>query len=686
MSAKTGGLEYTIGIDSRNRNTNLYPEPNDFILDVESSQGRLPIQQLYLSSLEFPMSQYTIEDEWSNLFFDQGYPVEVTNNLTEANQILSVMIGNDTFTAVIPPRLNPIVQVIPRSATSATFTTAYPHGLFNRELWNWGFPIRLGGTFITDTNTTNLTTNATVVIVDAMSFTISNIPALTPATTWGPVNVPVDGDIGFVWAPEIATPNDLARITTHAFLEVLPSRPRVSVRYDPPLNNFVLSVTSVPSGVQAWLLNDGTPSLAFNLGIGCSLMHKLEPLKCTSEGLFMITGSQPYCCLSRLQITPGNYLCENFSRTVEIIWNRLYFPAPCSPAPGSESNFIFSDSCGVCYTIPIPFGWYSPEVFAAFLQTQMNLADPTGNYTVTYSEATGKFTFASPEFFGLEFGNDDTTQRVAIALGFDNLPLRDLTTYSSAYPIRIPTNACSNREVSDVLRVVSDPSKKSMKFVLSGRKPQQGTVTTLGGVTTITFPQAHGYQVGDVLHIGAYLATVIEVVDWQTVQVDIGTIPPGDIAGVQCIVPYFSGILNFYFGPLADQNRNSIFPEIMGFNPRPYLWTPGTYELVPPFEWNFEGPNYILIQLENPTGSTYIQHAHHKDNIVNLLAKVVLYPPFSMQRLYPMQIMLQGITILNSVKVRILNPNHTLYRFHGRNWSATLSLVSPATTAQQVCY
>ena len=686
MSAKTGGLEYTIGIDSRNRNTTLYPEPNDFILEVASSQGRLPIQQLYLSSLEFPMSQYTIEDEWSNLYFDQGYPVEVTNNITAANQILSIMIGESTYTAVIPPRINPIVQVIPRSATSATFTTAFPHGLFNRELWNWGFPITLGGTFITDDAATNLTTNATVQIVNAMSFTISNIPLGTPATTWGPINTIVNGDIGFVWAPEIATPADLARIITHAFLEVLPSLPKVTVKYDSTINAFILSVTGLSAGVQAWLLSDGSPSLAFNLGIGCSLMHKLEPLKCISEGVSMITGAQPYCCLARVQYPTGNYIPDSFARTMEIIWNRLYFPAPCSPPPGSEATFIFSDSCGVCHTITIPFGWYSPDVLAAYLQTQMNVAVPTGNFTVTYSPTTGLFTFTSTGVFGLEFGDTDAVQRTAIALGFDNLPLRDLTSYSSATPVFIPTNACSGREVSDVLRVVADPSKKNFRFVLSGRKPQQATVVTLGGITTITFLQAHGYQVGDVIHIGPYLARVTAVVDWQTLEVDIGSINPADIAGAQCIVPYFSGIFNVYFGTLSDQTRYSIFPEILGFNPRPYFWTPGSYTLSPPYEWSFDGPNYILIQLENPTGSTYIQHAHHRDNIVNLLAKVVLYPPFSMQRLYPMQIMLQGINILNSIKVRILNPNHTLYRFHGRNWSATLSLVSPATTAQQVCY
>ena len=52
----------------------------------------------------------------------------------------------------------------------------------------------------------------------------------------------------------------------------------------------------------------------------------------------------------------------------------------------------------------------------------------------------------------------------------------------------------------------------------------------------------------------------------------------------------------------------------------------------------------------------------------------------------PQEAIFQGLKIINQLHFRILNPDHTLYHFHGQNWSATLVFVTSSLSGAQICY
>ena len=69
MNTKT---EYAICLDSSNRDTVRFPEPNDITIDLKE---RCSVQAIVLGSFEFPYSQYLIEDDWCDFEFDTGISV-----------------------------------------------------------------------------------------------------------------------------------------------------------------------------------------------------------------------------------------------------------------------------------------------------------------------------------------------------------------------------------------------------------------------------------------------------------------------------------------------------------------------------------------------------------------------------------------------------------------------------------
>jgi len=89
----------------------------------------------------------------------------------------------------------------------------------------------------------------------------------------------------------------------------------------------------------------------------------------------------------------------------------------------------------------------------------------------------------------------------------------------------------------------------------------------------------------------------------------------------------------------------------------------------------FEPPNYVLVEVTNPQGSTYIQHAWKGHNIPTLLAKLTLFPAYKQDRLPVVPYIFNGGRGITTMRIRILNPDHSLFQFHGRNWSGSIVFV-----------
>jgi hypothetical protein len=68
---------------------------------------------------------------------------------------------------------------------------------------------------------------------------------------------------------------------------------------------------------------------------------------------------------------------------------------------------------GSLYTIVIPYGFYSPEELAAYVENQMNVEVPSIDMQVTYDNITG-YTFESQALEDFYFPSDEQIQRVSI--------------------------------------------------------------------------------------------------------------------------------------------------------------------------------------------------------------------------------------------------------------------------------
>lgn len=583
-------------------------------------------------------------------------------------------------------------------------------------------------------------------------------------------------------------------------------------------SNLVDSADSAAERVEVISIVNSIPSvdsLALQLGFPDSLtIHERVPQRTSIS----------YLHFSMLKLDPGNYQGQTLAPQLDLQWNRLYFEKPVPPAGAPPvdytQKFAFSDSSGTVHVISIPFGMYTPRTFALFLQQQMNALAAAGTtYTVTFAIDT--FTFSSNSttpgatapVFGLELATaaSQSPQLVSIStgspyptvaqrLGFQTLNYRGKAVYVSPIQAYVPQAsafssslakspytsistdaggasangifAINNRGLSFLWIPSYSSTTNKFTFNLSLPRPNVGTITgsapTVDGenaIVTLVFPEAHGFQPLQPLHLqftglGAgtqvFDAVVLTVPDAFTVTIDPGTqsnvpvtinggaIVPSWIAlasapisaqlaytptGNMFMAPMYSSATSTADGasqPVSSAvpNFNQLPSAMLGFPDQDFIWTGtqapdvGTQSLLTaPFNTTFpqlriarttliaaaffdspnlgserslfpltspqtvelEGPQYLLLQIIDPQVTTHFQHRYKQDLKTNLLAKILLHNQscHKIERFLHVQGLLGGAySRLVSVRLRLLNPDHTLYQLHNKNWSGTLSVTA----------
>lgn len=159
-------------------------------------------------------------------------------------------------------------------------------------------------------------------------------------------------------------------------------------------------------------------------------------------------------------------------------------------------------------------------------------------------------------------------------------------------------------------------------------------------------------------------------------------LPTIDTTWLVDVIPMNKGAFNLYF-PAAHGHCWSRLAEIYGFPSGASLWADPL--LVAPWHWNLEQPPYLLLDLGLQHVSATITHRCGNDVLSGFFGKIVLYPPFKEMRMTPIQAMGTGVSVVSSVHLRLLNPWHQLYEFHGRNWSITVILASNTKGARTDC-
>lgn len=686
-------LEYTICIDTNNRDTEIYPEANEFRYDLNISQDRIPVQQIYLGSIELPLPQWTVEPIWQNLYFDEGLRLLVNSGDQVSLRTFSVDIGDDTVDVIIPIWANSIIDVDDTDPTKPIFTTMLPHGLSLRSCWKDTDPIRLISTPLIDPAIIDLTaTNPNLVIVSDTEFQLCNVVPVV----W----IDPGGIFGFLHAPRITDPAMLARIIQKGISETTNG---VTFAYDSTTDLFSLTL---PSNVDVMIINQGCNGLPTLLGFGFQSLcyESTDSIVCPVADSFagvgqspgigprVITGQQQFSCVSLIAITPGNYTAAGLGTEISMQFNRFWLDPGCDGM--TMNHFIFSDSCGQCFDVIVPGGLWTPDTLAQFLTDQMNTLDPSTTYTVAWNMDSQQFCISSDgPCFGLEF--DDPTNTMAWRLGFESICYRSGNDYKSTKVVHVPVMGCPNTlqpltYPSNIYVPVIQTAQRRFQFSTCKPRPQTAVITDIGnGLIRATTTLSHGFQIEDVVTLTGPLpgfqVRVVQVEDAFNFRAEFGSLPLVGVNGLPiCICSAEQAIFNFFMNP--DIRERVLRPCILGFRPETVMWSVEGPTFFAPFVYWLDHPDYLLLQISDPQGSAYIQHDWKNDNLTNIFAKLVIYPAYRLERVYPMQKIMQGIQVVTYLDIAILNPWHDPYQLHGRNWSATLVFVVAQLTGAQLCY
>lgn len=689
MSNSGFGQEYTVCFHTANRDTAVYPQPNAFTMPLtgDGANSIPPVNQLHMGSIELPScTQWTIEDAWSQIRFDQGISTAI--NVTPAedgNQLFSLSVTPSAgaaavpVVAAVPPTLNPATIAV--AGVTATVTTTFPHGLVAARSGGWT-AVTLEGTTLQDAAAQNLSTNATVVITGATTFTMTTVAGAPAAGA------------GYLLSRN-PNPTQLAAGLTAAlnaalavaFVDVTPL---ARVTYSPTTNLFTLSMSNGRRDMLVTLTH-GTPSLPAKMGFGTGAILSLTPSSDPLTTNYAVTGNySASTCPATLTLQPGNYTPASFIPELERAWNPFVFNGGCAAAAGDREVFAFTNAAGACFQIPIDYGTYTPTLFATYLTAAMNAADPSQTYTVTYAAATQTLTIASNMPLGLPLDDPVVSPNLVERMGFEPVCYNGALSYTGA-PLGYAPGECSTvpqwrsgnlrllwREAQCrfTLRFCGTPCQTDI-IVVAGAPPQ-GTIGPL--------PLAHGLSVGDFVSLTATTGAastlpVVAVPDAFTFVVDMygSAIVNGDTVAV-CDWASQNASLNLYLHGVPA------LAAVMGF-PASAVFSGSDGELAAPHAYNFDGPPYLLWVIAEPSGSTFIRHPWRGSTRTDVFAKLILRNnTYAIERLYPMQKIVQGNHRMATLTMAVYNPDHTLYNFHGKDWSGTLTFVTSSTAGAQLCY
>lgn len=727
--------EYSIYIDSYNREKKLDSDPNsqnnptnDIIIPVKMPTGRLPVAELNLGSLELPLAQYTVEDNWKNFFFDEGLDLIVQD---DANMALTQFIINENGTdilAQLPQSQNPVIDVQADGLTY-TFTTLYPHGLEIMDAYTWGDPIRLISTPIVDPDLYTLSSsNTNLTILSETEFSITLPGALT-------FSAPA-GVFGYVWAPTIPNPAILASLVTAALNVAAPNHWRVT--YDTASGRFKLcwinSGCDYRTASPAFLIIPGTDSLPSLMGFGQVNinipMPVVETKQPTEFDLILardrilepkdncLVALNCYQCKSHISIDPGNYSANDLGANMSRQWNRFYFDQGCDADPESvAAELVFSNSCGSCFTVQVPYGKYTPDGLAAQLQAGMIALVPGGNFSVTWNNEAGTFVISCDITFSLEWDKTTKSQDLAYRMGFLPVPYRNQTIYESSRPFYVPTKGCCPTSIPErFTSYVYMPFVlgTERKFSIERSKPRAQLTTVEGltyngnGTATIVTDFAHGFQPYDIVQFtfptagaptqppsgpGPYYFRVISNDAYDTFTIDTGSVDMTALDPDAPVCVFLAGdvVGNVYFAPCqlqpgnTDQNQSYVLAQILGYMERDYLFYPPNTTWTSPSCFSLDWPTYVLVAITEPVGNAHTEHTWGTDNAVGVW-KALLYPSLRLERNMPLRLQLPDLKVVNRLKIAIYNPDHTLYQMHGKPWSGSINMLVVEKRINQICY
>ena len=511
--------------------------------------------KIALASCEFDISQYSIEEDWSRVYFmERTVPRFAVGARTLSFAVTEpAQHGATTVVDVtLPLPSNPIVDMRFNSVTrQLSITTEHPHGLWSNgrslaaEWETWGERCRIAAAPFGEVSLTEAAKAGQLFPTDdPREFRLTHTPRPS-ATALAAEPSPIKGVVLCPAPPSLA---HLARVLTAALQSSMlgargasgvcddacgtaaPLQAQPHVRYDAEANVFAFEIGAYPnygdtarvavSGdrlAQALGFVPGFNERAFERNVrhvssvprNGDLLAPTRPLLERTQGIDGVERGD--ACPLRVQgcpirwpyvdLRPGHYgpSKRNFgagqprriSSEVELQFNRFVLQAHDDGGPA----IVVVDTRCAMHAIPLDLGRYSASTMAQMLTDKLREAE--GPIQVAFRD--GRFVFVADEPFSLLFNHPQSID--ATRLGFEALPYEGARAYSGAV-VHAPSPPPSN-----VYGVVEEPAQQKFRLVVMGPPPliARYVARALGRAVLETFQTgraaAHGLSVGDTVRL-----------------------------------------------------------------------------------------------------------------------------------------------------------------------------------------
>lgn len=715
--------------------------------DDSSLTFRMPSDRLHpgafkvsLASCEFPMVQWTIEEDWNRLYVHEGIWFDTPG----ANEIpVAIKRAGEAeaelLTLRLPPRLNRVRHTERRNDGTLVVTCERPHCLWQgaRLLRSYFTSPLLAPSLLAGNMAGDVALGGLADALEYVSPTQLAVRGLCAA---------VGDHATHLLTPPVPSITRLCAHLSEAAREATPLGVRLAFTYDATCDT--LRATGIPSS-DAVLVRFLPCPLAHACGLSTA------PLRFGGAGGALVWPAEPTHLWDYVEMPGGFYspchrpMCTGqplkFGAELESALNRLYFPLTGVSGGGVAPHLlVFADPDGRILSCAIPNGRYTPERLCLHLEAAMTNAAVLACPGVVYSvhrdgdrfvfacERTGEDGVLHPSVFQILFHHAQGID--PSRLGFHPQPLVGSHTYVAPCPTRVATatpvgcerGGNARRHTANLVRVGDVAAQK--RFELQTAQPPLLLAAVLGGgggrMTTRTVrvrthvggrPFAHGLQPGDVVRAVPSAAVTMALEDGTDAELreTVANVPArctlvvgtpssgGGDAGDDdpCILHLEAPA---HLGGLSDEGTcfhvlcevqpwnvcfckpRTLPAHLLGFPEAAVQWgvdgsvgdLDGTRlpPFVAPHTHCLDHPDYVLLLFSEAGGSglthTYDGEARH------VFCKLSLYPLFREERMLPRDTTLQRSNVA-TFTLSFWNPDlRTPYRFHGAEFSFSLSFLS----------
>jgi hypothetical protein len=445
----------------------------EYRMKLSGANPRLSAVKTALGSLEFPMVQYTIEKDWSRLYFSEGFKIVQETSffrLQEESNPEGKITTQDT-NVTLPLHLNEILEL--RQLNEWVIVRCqHPHHMWIQSrrcmipFYTWEEP-HLICTPMGRISLALMARQGELYYLSDTEFMFKNafeksIEAKSPRA-------------GFLYFPIIPSLSILCETLTHV-LSNSNTLASYQVNYETSTNITSIAATTYPEYSTYLKITLQGSHLATMLGYSSSTHEqKFHRPKSSNHIELMdqqnfaqpydhtplILRSEPNPSWDYICLTPGWYAPQHrpmitgsplrMTTELETAFNKLYFSLPERIPSGMPTAYflIFTDPTGTTHNCPLYAGRYSPISFCAHLEHEMtrlarNLTDCT--FSVFYDDKKDNFTFSCerrlqdgsvvPNTFSLIFNHP--AQFDPSRMGFPAQPLYGSDTYTSTDPVVFP--------------------------------------------------------------------------------------------------------------------------------------------------------------------------------------------------------------------------------------------------------